>query len=126
MKTVSIGSGTRNGSPYISVIGNSTRSPSPAAIGWLRLITQMRSRSPASRHFRLQGVPIRRLKIFEKCPEWRTISPIPSQTCRCTRSTTCVGDLAMRRVTPPEEHVGLGEPRVGQAVLGLLQRRGLA
>ena len=36
----------------------------------------------------------------------------------------CVGDIAMRGVAPPEKHVGLGEPRLGQAVLGLLQRGG--
>ena len=39
------------------------------AIGWLRLITHMRSRSPASRHLSEQGVPMSRLKIFEKWPE---------------------------------------------------------
>ena len=65
MKTVSIGSGTAKGSPYISVSGTTKPSPRPCAIGWLRLIAQTRSCSPASRHFRLQGVPMRRLKIFE-------------------------------------------------------------
>ena len=33
-------------------------------------------------------------------------------------------DLAVRGVAPPQQHVGLGEPRLGQPMLGLLQRRG--
>ena len=33
MKTVSIGSGTRNGSPYISEFGTSMAGPRPRAIG---------------------------------------------------------------------------------------------
>ena len=35
-----------------------------------------------------------------------------------------VVDLAVGRVAPPEQHVGLGEPLLGQPVLRLLQRRG--
>ena len=34
-------------------------------------------------------------------------------------------DIAMGRVTPPDQHIGLFEYLVGQAVLGILQRRGL-
>ena len=35
-----------------------------------------------------------------------------------------VGDLAMGGMAPPEQHVGRGEALGGQAVLGLLERRG--
>ncbi|MNL24963.1 hypothetical protein D3C87_1464190 [compost metagenome] len=34
-------------------------------------------------------------------------------------------DLVMRSVTPPDQHIGLGQNSLGQAVFGLLQRRGL-
>ncbi|MNT57812.1 hypothetical protein D3C72_1952140 [compost metagenome] len=88
MNTVSSGSGTENCSPYISSFSSTKFSPMPSAIGWRGLIAQSRSRSPASRHLSAQGVPISRLKIFEKWPECRTISPMPSQTRRATRSTT--------------------------------------
>ena len=87
MNTVSKGSGTVKGSPYISSWLSSMHSPSPSAMGWLRLTTQRRSRSPASRHLSEQGVPINPRKTFEKWPEWRTMRPMPSQTRRRTRST---------------------------------------
>ena len=32
-----------------------------------------------------------------------------------------VGDVAMRRMAPPEQHIGCGQTLGGQAVLGLLQ-----
>ena len=52
-------------SPYISALGISMKRPQPRVIGWLGLTTHSRSRSAASRHVRLQVVPMRRLKIFE-------------------------------------------------------------
>ena len=88
MNTVSSGSGTPKGSPYISSFSSSKCSGRPAAIGWLREVSHSRSRSPASRHFRLQGVPISRLKGFEKCAECRKIAPMPDQTASAMRSTT--------------------------------------
>ena len=69
-------------------------------------------------------MPIRRLKILEKWPEWRTIRPMPSQTRSWTRSTISSFDLAMRRVPPPDEHVGLRQPLACQAMFRLVERRG--
>ena len=81
------------------------RSPRPARIGCERLIAQSRSRSPASRQRKLQGVPISRLKTFEKWPEWSTIRPMPSWTRWATRSTMASSTRAVRLVAPPEQHV---------------------
>ena len=67
-------------------------------------------------------MPIRRLKIFERCPEWSTISPMPCQTRAGDALDDRVVDLVVRRVAPPEQHVGLVELLLGQAVLGILQR----
>jgi hypothetical protein len=49
---------------------------------------------------------------------------MPSQTRLATRSTTASLHGAVVLVAPPEEHVRLGKPRLGQAVLGLLQGGG--
>ena len=124
MKTVSIGSGTTNGSPYISVWGTTKLASRPWAIGWLGLITQTRSFSPASRHLSAQGVPISFLKIFEKWPEWRTIRPMPCQTRSATRSTISSLDLAVGAVAPPGQHVGLRQALDRQPVLRLLEGGG--
>ena len=49
---------------------------------------------------------------------------MPSQTRFCDALDDRVVDLAVRRVAPPDQHVGLGQPLLGQPVLGLLQRGG--
>ena len=98
-------------------------SPSPCAIGWPRLITQMRSRSPASRHFSEQGVPISLRKIFEKWPECSTISPMPSQTRFCTRSTMASLTLPWRSGPTTAAHRSWrAAPRSARA--RAVQRRG--
>jgi hypothetical protein len=122
MNTVSIGSGTRNGSPYISEFGSSIASPTPWTMGCERLIAQSRSRSPASRQRSAQGAPMSRLKGFEKCPEWSTIRPIPDG--RGARPLNGrVLHRAVQLVPPPEQHVRRVEPRLAQPLLRLVQRR---
>ena len=98
--------------------------PRPCAIGWLRLITQTRSFSPASRHCSEQGVPMSFLKIFEKWPEWRTIRPMPCQTRSATRSTIASATSPWA-LWPHQVSTSVSrEPLLGQAVLGLVERRG--
>ena len=63
-------------------------------------------------------------KIFEKWPECRTISPMPSQTRFCTRSTMASLDLAMAHVAPPEQHIGIFQALLGQAMFRHVQRGG--
>ena len=96
----------------------------PSAIGCDGSTTHSRSRRPSSRHLRSHDVPISRLKIFEKWPECRTIRPMPSSTRAWTRSTIGVRDLVVRHVAPPGQDVGLGEHRVAEAVVRLVQGRG--
>src|SRR3712207_8991242 len=70
--------------------------PISSAIGWPGATTQRRSVS-SWRHFRSQVVPISRLKIFEKWPEWSTIRPIPPSTRSCTRSEEHTSELQSRQ-----------------------------
>ena len=87
-------------------------------------MTHTRSFSPISRQMSEQFVPIIRLKIFEKWPEWSTISPMPSSTRACTRSTSSSGTSPMRHVPPPEQHIGVVQHFIGQAVGRVIQRDG--
>ena len=87
-------------------------------------MAQRRSRSPASRQRREQGVPMRRMKGFEKWPECRTMRPMPSWTRWATRSAVASSTLGVGLVAPPEEDVGVLEARGGEAVLGLVEGGG--
>ena len=124
MKTSSSGAGMSKRSPYISSCGSSKYSGRPSAIGWPGSTTQMRSFSPTSRHFRSQPVPISLRKILDKCPECRTISPMPSRTRFWHARDDLVFHLAVRHVPPPGEDVGFGEDCFGQAVFWLIEGGG--
>ena len=121
--TSSSGAGMSKCSPYISSSSSTKDSPRPSAIGCDGSTTHSRSRSPSSRHLRSQDVPISRLKIREKWPEWRTIRPMPSRTPRVDAVDDGVAHLVVGDVAPPGQDVGRGEHLVGQAVLGLIEGR---
>ena len=118
-KTSSSGCGTSKGSPYISS-SSSMYSPRPSAMGCPGATTQSLSVS-SWRHLRSQVVPISFLKIFEKCPEWSTIKPIPPSTRSVHLLYRFVGDLVVGHVAPPEEHVRRVQYLIGEPVLGLVE-----
>jgi hypothetical protein len=47
----------------------------------------------------------------------------PVQHARMNARHDLIADLAVRDVAPPDQHIGLGQRRLGQAVLRLVQRR---
>ena len=69
-------------------------------------------------------MPISRRKIFEKCPEWRTIEAHPVEHAGVDAIDHGVGDLVVGDVAPPDEDIGRGQDGVGQAVLRLVEGRG--
>ena len=122
--TVSIGSGTAKGSPYISVSAISTHSPRPS-----------RDRMAAVDHpdplalarlapFQRAGRAHQPLEDLREVAGMQDDQPHAFPDAALHPLDDLVLDLAMRGVAPPQQHVGLGEPRLGQPVLGLLQRRG--
>ena len=64
------------------------------------------------------------MKIFEKCPECSTIRPMPAEHVLPHPLDDLVGDLVVGDVPPPEQHVGLGEHLLAEAVLGVGEGRG--
>jgi hypothetical protein len=87
MKTSSSGCGMSNSSPYNSCRPITSGCGTPRAIGCEGFTVQTSSRSEPSRQRRLQLVPMRLVKTFDRCPEWSTINPMPASTRVRTRAT---------------------------------------
>ena len=93
-------------------------SPRPAAIGCPGSTTQSRSRSPSSRHFRSHG------RAHQPPEDLREVAGVqddqahPVEDARVDAIDDRVVDLGVGDVAPPDEDVGLGEDRVGQACSG--------
>ena len=63
------------------------------------------------------------MKIFDQCPECSTTRPMPDEHVPVHALDDLVGDLVVRRVPPPGEHVGLGQHLLGQPVLRVVEGR---
>lgn len=61
---------------------------------------------------------------MEACAECSAMKPMPSFTQLANLADHFVGNLVVMRMTPPEQHVGVVQHLVGQAVLRLVQRGG--
>ena len=125
ISTVSIGSGTRNGSPYISSLGSSIAvaeagedrvravdRPEPLALAGLAP-----AQGAGGAHQADEGLG--EVARVQHDQAHALVHPGGHP------GGDLVGDLAVRLVAPPDQHVGGVEPGLGQAVLGLVEGGGL-
>ncbi len=111
-------------SPYISWRSIANTGGTLRAIGCAGFTVQTSSRSSASRHRRLQLVPIRRLNGFDRWPEWRTTRPIPSSTRCWTAAATSSATSSWKRWPHQVSTSVVSRTTAVEAVTRVVERRG--